>query len=223
MARAPRPAIGSAGRSSAGPHLSVVRTLPVDVDRVVEAALDMVPFDLTDVAINVKRHGIKRVWFTQCWRPDCPLRHNADESYVEGAAVGPGHLYRRKRDLELCRGGSRIVPLDRTRYWVSGRAYDGVPFPKSLPVGTRYLITLKVPQVVAEGQLPAERTYHRAKTAGPTRIALPEADIAFVLGHELRHIQQFRDGLPRSEVDAELAGRDLLYRWVDAERPGLWI
>ena len=114
------------------------------------------------------------------------------------------------------------MPLDRTRYWVSGRAYDGVPFPKSLPVGTRYLVTLKVPQVVAEGQLPAERTYHRAKTAGPTIIALPEDDIVFVLGHELRHIQQFRDGLPRSEVDAELAGRDLLYRWVDAERPGLW-
>lgn len=201
--------------------VAVASTLPADLADVVGAVLPLTGVDTSEVAINVKRHGIKRVWFTRCDSAWCPLNPTVDASYREGAAAGPGHLYTRKKDLVHCVESNPVVRVDRTRHWVTGRAYDGVPYPRSVPPGTLYVVTLKVPQIVLDGQFPAERTYHRAKSAGATTVASPTDDLVFVLGHELAHIDQFRTGAPRSEVAAERAGRAVLQRWVAAGRPAL--
>ncbi len=185
----------------------------------VRAVLDHSDTRTDDVAIRVKRHGIRRAYFTACSDPRCRLV-GTTEDYEEGPARGRGHLYARRGDLSICRSAAPITPVDRTSHWVTGRAYDGVPYPRSVPRGTRYVVTVKVPQVRPEGLLPADRTYHRAKRAGATRIETPADDIVFVLAHELHHVHQFRDGLPRSEVDAERVGREVLRAWITAGRPG---
>ncbi len=184
----------------------------------VKAVLDQSSTRADDVAIRVKRHGVRRAFFTACADPGCRLIATTTD-YEEGAARGRGHLYSRRSDLSTCRSAGPITPVDRTSNWVTGRAYDGVPYPRSVARGTRYVVTVKVPQIRPEGQLPSDRTYHRAKRAGATRIETPEDDLVFVLGHELHHVHQFRLGLPRSEVDAELAGREVLARWVASGRP----
>lgn len=200
--------------------VAVARTLPPEMAGVVAAVIPLTGVDVSDVAIHLKRHGVRRVWFTRCDSAHCPLNPTVDADFQEGGAEGAGHLYTRKRDLAHCVEGNAVVPVDRTRHWVTGRAYDGVPFPRSVPPGTRYVVTVKVPQILLADQFPAERTYHRAKTAGPTTVATPMDDVVFVLAHELAHIEQFRTGAPRSEVAAERVGREVLHRWVAAGRPG---
>ncbi len=198
--------------------VTISGTLPATVGPVVRAALVASPVDTADVAVRVKRHGVRRAFFTPCPDGSCRLVPTT-EDYVEGDVRGRGHLYARRADLAACRSANPITPVDRTSHWVTGRAYDGVPYPRAVPRGTRYVITVKVPQVRPADQLPTERTYHRAKTAGATRIETPEDDLVFVLAHELHHVHQFRHHLRRSEVDAELAGRAVLQTWVDAGRP----
>lgn len=197
----------------------ITPTLPPATAGLVEATVQLSTTDTRDVTVKVKRHGIRRAFFTPCHDRRCRLVPTP-EDYAEGPAAGRGHLYARRGDLARCRSGNPVVPVDRTRHWVTGRAYDGVPHPGSVSPGTRYLITLKVPQRRPDGLLPADRTYHRAKRAGATRIEVPEDDVVFVLAHELQHVHQFRHGLPRSEVEAEHAGRAVLQRWVAAGRPG---
>lgn len=200
------------------PSVWITPTLPSAMADLVGAAVRFCDHDTSDVAIKVKRHGIRRAFFTACADPRCRLQ-TTPADYREGQAGGRGHLYARRRDLGRCRSQNPVVGLDRTNHWVTGRAYQGVPYPASVPRGTRYLVTLKVPQVVPDGMLPDDRTYHRAKRAGATRIERPEDDIVFVLGHELHHVHQFRTDLPRSEVQAEEAGRAVLQAWVSAGRP----
>lgn len=200
----------------------ITPTLPRGTAGLVQAAVrvgtERIGVRIDDVAVKVKRHGVRRAWFTPCTDARCPLQVTPAD-YAEGAATGRGHLYARRGDLAHCRSTARIVPVDRTGHWVTGRAYAGVPRQATVPPGTRYLITLKVPQIRPAHQLPAERTYHRAKRAGGTLIEEPDDDLVLVLGHELQHVEQFRRDLPRSEVDAEVIGRSVLEAWVRAGRP----
>ncbi|MGI9018140.1 MAG: hypothetical protein ACR2HR_13730 [Euzebya sp.] len=201
-------------------HLTITPTLAPWTAAVAAATVSMHTGGAADVAIRVKRHGVQRVYFTRCDYPACPLVATPAD-YHEGEAAGPGHLYQRRRALAACRSGNAIIAVDRTRHWVTGRAYQGVPYPRAVPPGTRFVVTLKVPQVHLVGQFPADRSYHRAKTAGATRIECPADDLVFVLAHELHHIHQFRNDLSRSEVQAELAGQAVLRDWVKAGRPGV--
>lgn len=197
---------------------SIAPTLPPATIELVRATLRYSATATHDVAIHVKRHGLRRAFFATCGDLGCPLK-TTPEDYREGAAAGRGHLYARRRDLRACRTGNAVVPVDRTKQWVTGRAYLGVPYPAAVAPGARYLITLKLPQVIPPDLLPEDRVYHRAKRAGPTRIECAEDDVVFVLGHELHHVHQFRHDLPRSEVDAERAGRAVLQAWVRDGRP----
>lgn len=196
-------------------------TLPYGMEAVVRGALGVIDADLDGIALRVKRHGIRRAWHRPCDDPACALRRNTASGWCEGRAAGAGHLYGRRRDLDRCAGDAPITTVDRTRFWVTGRAYDGVPFPRAVPPGTRFVVTLKVPPVVPDAQLPAWRSYHRAKTAGATWVETPEDDVVLVLAHELAHTMQFRHGWRRSEVEAELAGRAGLEAWIAAGRPGM--
>ena len=201
-------------------QLTVLRHLAPAVGTVVRAAIPFADVPVDDVAIHVRRHGIRRTFFRPCQARGCPLRRNITAPVSE-RLDRPGHHYQRRKDLRRCIGRGPIVPLDHTRHWTSGRTYNGVPSPANVPADTRFVVTLKVPQVVPPGQLPAERTYHRAKRAGPTLIETPEDDIVHVLAHELVHVDQFRTGRPASEVEAEVLGRATLDRWRAAGRPGL--
>ncbi len=200
--------------------LKVLHHLPPSVGGVVRAAIPMADVPVFDVAIHVRRHGIRRAWYRPCEDGCCPLRRNV-KGPISARVPRPGHYFPRRKDLRRCVGSAPIVPIDHTRFWTTGRTYNGVPAPASVPPWTRFVVTLKVPQVVQPGQLPAERTYHRAKRAGPTRIEIPEDDVVHVLAHELVHVDQFRTGRPASEVEAETRGREILNRWRDAGRHGL--
>jgi hypothetical protein len=200
-------------------HLTASSTLPAWTRSVAEALLAGSPADTRDVAVRLRRHGLRRAFFTACADPRCQLAATP-ASYAEGAAAGRGHLYARRADLAACRSARPVIAVDRTRHWVTGRAYGGVPHPRAVPRGTAYVVSVKVPQIIPPGMLPADRTYHRARSAGAARIENPADDLVLVLAHELHHVEQFRHGLPRSEVAAERAGQAALRAWVAAGRPG---
>lgn len=203
----------------APPAVHIASTLPGHLDRLVGQALLFTGVDPSAVTVKVKRHGVRAYWFRACDDHLCHLAHTpADWAFRD--LRGPGHVVRRRKDLSRCASPAPTARVEVTSHWVSGRAYGGVPRLADVPTGTRWLITCKVPQVVGPQQFPGSRTYHRAKTAGATRIETPADDLVFVLGHELTHIEQFRTGRPLSEVEAEQAGRDTLARWRAAGRPG---
>jgi hypothetical protein len=99
---------------------------------------------------------------------------------------------------------------------MSGRAYDGVPPISSAPATATHLVTLIVPPDPAAGgdRYPRTHSYHRARSVPPVLLPDWRAELVHLVAHEAAHVDQFRRGLPRSEVACE--------RWA-AKRLGEWL
>lgn len=123
-----------------------------------------------------------------------------------GATAHAANLYR-----------GAVVPGTEV-YDARGRAYPGVPDGARVSMRTRYLVVLKVADHEAPTRFPHEWLYHRAKTAGPVTFRSWREELFHLAAHEARHVVQFIEGLPCSEVDAEEWAHGSLRSW--RERSG---
>jgi len=194
-------------------HVRVSRTIRADHDELralVAAGFDGVGGD--GVAVHVKARGRRVVWFVGCDRRRC-------RRPVVALSGRRGHLLRRRLDAERIGGRGHGEPVrlaQPLQRGMSGRAYDGVPSISSAPAGTRHLVTLIVPPDPADdgGRYPHLHSYHRARSVEPVLLREWRAEFLHLVAHEAAHVDQFRRGLPRSEVACE--------RWA-AERLGTWL
>ena len=90
-----------------------------------------------------------------------------------------------------------------------GWAYEGVPSISNAPSQAEYLITLAV----------GEENAYPMRPAG-TRRGEPEVEFAswqecfvFLAAHEAKHIEQYREDLPRSEVRCNVFAAGVLERF----------
>ncbi len=113
------------------------------------------------------------------------------------------------------------VHVERARNsWESftGRAYSGRPRrPRSHPE-TRYLVRLKVPGYLRNRAYPRTYRYPGLVTAPWITVRDWRERFVALVAHEAFHTRQFREGLRRSEVQAERWAAQALQTWRD-ERP----
>lgn len=114
------------------------------------------------------------------------------------------------------------VHIERARNsWESftGRAYGGRPKrPKSHP-STRFLVRVKVPGTLRNRSYPRTYRYPRLKTAPWITVRDWQERFVALVAHEAYHTRQFRDGLRRSEVQAERWAAGILESWRESRPP----
>jgi hypothetical protein len=94
------------------------------------------------------------------------------------------------------------------RYGCGGSAYEGVPEISNAPPKSEYLVTIRLgPPEMFPTTLPS-------KKRSPSRVIMcwREAVVAMA-AHEAKHIEQYRLGLPRSEVECECFEAAMLDRY----------
>jgi hypothetical protein len=115
------------------------------------------------------------------------------------------------------------VHIERARNsWESftGRAYGGRPKrPRSHP-STRFLVRVKVPGTLRNRAYPRTYRYPRLKTAPWITVRDWQERFVALVAHEAYHTRQFREGLRRSEVQAERWAARILESWREA-RPAV--
>ena len=129
---------------------------------------------------------------------------------------------------ELVEFATRGIDMDRVcvnvkgGHGLSARAYDGVPSISNAPRRARYLVTIKVGNGVSYPVGPLNRNGKRPDEVGP-RNRFPfftYADwrewLVAAAAHEARHIHQYRNGEPRSELECEHFAESALARYRDA-------
>jgi hypothetical protein len=106
-----------------------------------------------------------------------------------------------------------LEPSRRPGESFTGRAYFRLPSrPRTRP-GTLWLVRLKVPAVFRNRAYPRTYRYERRKTAPWITVGDWRERLVALVAHEAFHVHQFREGLRRSEVQAERWAADVLQAW----------
>jgi hypothetical protein len=101
----------------------------------------------------------------------------------------------------------------------TGRAYGGRPKrPRSHP-STRFLVRVKVPATLRNRSYPRTYRYPRLKTAPWITVRDWQERFVALVAHEAFHTRQFREGLRRSEVQAERWAAGILESWRETRPP----
>ena len=115
------------------------------------------------------------------------------------------------------------IHVERARNsWESftGRAYGGRPRrPRSHPA-TRFLVRVKIPATLRNRAYPKTYRYPRLKTAPWITVRDWQERFVALVAHEAYHTRQFREGLRRSEVQAERWAARVLESWREG-RPAV--
>jgi hypothetical protein len=107
----------------------------------------------------------------------------------------------------------RVEVARKAREAFSGRAYPEPPQrPRSHP-STRYLVRLWVPRTLRNRGYPRSYRYIRRTTAPWITVGNWRERLLALAAHEAFHVRQFREGLRRSEVQAERWALRTLDRW----------
>jgi hypothetical protein len=178
------------------------------------------------LAVHVKAVRPQPRWFLPCQREACRpnVDLDRDPKYGRDAAehlgFRRGHLHRTRR---VARGWHDDAYIADVRRWVEhrrpcGSAYNGVPLPHARPLpGVQRLATIRMTLHPEQLTYPYVWRYPRLKTSGQVTYTSWQEELLHTLAHEARHIVQYRDQLPASEVDAELHAHRRLERWRQAE------
>ena len=101
----------------------------------------------------------------------------------------------------------------------TGRAYSRPPRSLLVAADTRYLVRLRVPGTLRNRGYPLTQRYPRRKTAPWITVATWSERLVSLAAHEACHVRQFREGLRRSEVEAERWALRVLQDWVTVQSP----
>jgi hypothetical protein len=95
----------------------------------------------------------------------------------------------------------------------TGRAYPQLPSRPRTERGTRYLVRLDLPSVFRNRGYPLTYRYRGLRTAPWITVADWRERLVALAAHEAFHIHQFRNGIRRSEVQAERWALRRLVEW----------
>ena len=140
-------------------------------------------------------------------RPEIDVRHHGDLGRLVAEAFAG--IEADGVEVHVERAGSS---------WESftGRAYGGRPKrPRSHPA-TRFLVRVKVPATLRNRAYPRTYRYPRLKTAPWITVGDWQERFVALVAHEAFHTRQFREGLRRSEVQAERWAARVLETWREA-------
>lgn len=90
-----------------------------------------------------------------------------------------------------------------------GMAYEGVPYVSNAPAGAEYLVTLAVGETI---EYPA-KPYRFRRGEPDYEIRDWREAFVHVAAHEAKHIEQYRENLPRSEVRCNVFASYMLERY----------
>ncbi|HEY6784629.1 MAG TPA: hypothetical protein VI159_06725 [Gemmatimonadales bacterium] len=108
----------------------------------------------------------------------------------------------------------RLEPAGTPSRSFAGRAYASVPrFARAGP-DVRYLVRLFVPTCPRDRGYPRTYRYRRLRTAPWITVGNWREALVALSAHEACHVRQFRDTLPRSEVEAERWSKRVLTSWA---------
>jgi len=107
------------------------------------------------------------------------------------------------------------VPPPRRPTFV-GRAYPEPPARARMHRDTRYLVRLDLPSVVRNRGYPLTYRYRGLSTAPWITVGDWRERLIALAAHEAYHVHQFREGLRRSEVQAERWALRRLMDWCAA-------
>lgn len=107
----------------------------------------------------------------------------------------------------------RVSPARRSHLSFTGRAYPEPPRRPRPHPATRYLVTLALPRTIRNRAYPKTYRYPRMKTAPEITVGDWRERLVALAAHEACHVRQFREGLRRSEVEAERWALEVLRRW----------
>lgn len=94
-----------------------------------------------------------------------------------------------------------------------GRAYPQLPSRPRTHAGTRFLVRLMLPSVLRNRGYPVTYRYRGLSTAPWITVSDWRERLVALAAHEAFHIHQFREGLRRSEVQAERWAVRILTSW----------
>lgn len=101
----------------------------------------------------------------------------------------------------------------------AGWAYDHVPSISNAPPSSEYLVTLGIgPE--EKFPMPEHKRHRGAGTSFPVRrFDTWQEALVFLAAHEAIHIEQYRERLPRSEVQCDAFADHALRRWRESQLP----
>lgn len=107
---------------------------------------------------------------------------------------------------------------NRSRAAYAGYAYSDVPSVSNAPRSSEYLVTLGIgPE--EKFPTPEHKRHHGAGPLFPVRrFGDWREALVFLAAHEAKHIEQYREGLPHSEVSCDAFAIYILNRYR-SERP----
>jgi hypothetical protein len=171
--------------------------------------------DATDVDVHIRSRPPLVCYLVRFNGPVGLLGEDARRQWLRdhpGTLVAPlAHFAQRRRDASdlTARFGGTIERQvnDQLAERMSGCAYYEMPRRARVAESTRYLVTLRLPQRLDDLSYPQVLQYRRA---GVLMVSAPRIEVrawpeelVHLAAHEARHIHQFRQALPKSEVDAE--------------------
>jgi hypothetical protein len=115
----------------------------------------------------------------------------------------------------------RVERARRSAESFTGRAYDGRPARSRSDPATRYLVRLRLPGMLRNGGYPRSYRYPGRRTAPWITVRDWRERLVALAAHEACHVRQFREGLRRSEVEAERWAAHRLAQWADEGRMGV--
>ena len=189
-----------------GAHQDLVREL---------VGVGFADVDHDDVEVHVRSRPPRVRWVV---RYQVPLDRLTSEARRRWLAVHPGttsaaatRAYRRRLDATAAAaalGGTvcRYVD-DRLGERMSAFAYYALPAVARVAAGAAYLVTMRLPRHPEALSYPFELQYRRRGVPMPTAPVVQVRswleELVHLAAHEARHVDQYRLGLPKSEVDAE--------------------
>jgi hypothetical protein len=141
----------------------------------------------------------------------------------EAIRADPGELRSLVLDgFEGVDGSGVVVLVERARRRqesFTGRAYWQPPPSLRRGPDTRFAVRLRIPATLRNRGYPMTHRYPRRKTAPWIIVGDWRERLVALAAHEACHVRQFREGLRRSEVEAERWALAALDRWVRRSAP----
>lgn len=166
--------------------------LRAEIEQLVRLGMEGV--DTSHVSVHLKGSGTR-------------VRYRVEHDYGDGRTIDvtPSARIAKRWRAE----GRTVERVERHRRF-HGRAYEEIP-ERSRAKGSRYLIVLNVPLDPEQLDYPYEWQYK--KRAPVNRYQSWQEELVHLAAHEAKHIEQYREGLPRSEVSCEFYADGVLKQY----------